>query len=1051
MGVTLSTEEKREIAGRARRLPERLAGPSNEAGDDPPFDPDGLVEEWEAHFPDREAFEARLARDGLAPSELRRQVCATRWPSDRPLPDWIDELSALLDHVDRASPDGPGTASVPEGTAFGELLGPLAGHARERLDDDALPDCGIAGFEEWLVSRLETVCLQALYVEFKSFVEYHDPELADADPGAASDPPTERYEAFVDAMLGEGFRNLCLEYPVLARLLVRVLDDWTGTVRTVLERLRGDRAALADRFGVGGEVRGFEPLAEDAHAGGQFPVLVTFETGAAVYKPRPVGMGATLARTLDRLDDHLAVAAPDPPSYLLRDGYGWMERVDHRNPDDERALERYYERAGVLLCVAYVLGLTDCHHENLVVDGEHPTVVDAETALRPRLGPVAVPGETAVAATVFDSVLGTGLLPWTVADDAGRVAGHGGTGGSATARLAGLGGRGRRVELSASRSTVEAVNTDVMSVVEEPVSVTPAENTPAVDGAPRPAADHADAVVRGFEEAYRTVRHLHDRGEFLPADPAAFAGDEHRVIYRPTSRYAAVLQAATSRDCLRDGVRLSVAFERLAVPFFDGRVESGRYWPLYAAERRALARFDVPRFGARPDSTALLHDGDPTGARTRAAGVDGLRDRLDAMGPADRRRQVGFVRRAFGSAVADGPPPAPDGPPTDERLRRTAAEFCDAVVDAGVECGSGVEWVSAIGAGPDRPLQVLPADDSLYNGRAGIGLALAAASEALDRDRFRRWAVAALDPVARADPPRAPGGTTGVGSAVYALSVAADLLDRPAYADAATRHALGVTREALDADETFDLTAGTAGTLLGVLAHHERRGESAVLDRAVACGDHLLDAAVVERGHRAWRTIGDVAIPGLAHGVTGIGYALARLGAATGDDRYREAARDALGYASTLYDPDRSNYRNPMESGEDRYRDRWCYGRAGCELARIGAGTALGDDRLVRDAAASLSATAAADPSHRDWLCCGNFGRVAALIEAARRGDRDADDARRLAARCLARRDKGGSVSMPGHGPAIPNPTFFSGASGAAYVLLRLASPETLPCVALLE
>ncbi len=203
-----------------------------------------------------------------------------------------------------------------------------------------------------------------------------------------------------------------------------------------------------------------------------------------------------------------------------------------------------------------------------------------------------------------------------------------------------------------------------------------------------------------------------------------------------------------------------------------------------------------------------------------------------------------------------------------------------------------------------------------------------------------------------------------------------------------------MTAEQLADDEVLDVLDGTAGALLALLAHYERHGGDEVGDRAVECGEHLLGERVAADGYRGWTTGNDEPAPGLAHGVRGIAYALARLGTAVGEDRFADAAREALTYEETLFDSSRSNYVIPAETGGSRFQDRWCHGRTGCALARLGAGTALGDDGLLADANELLSATVASGLGRYDQLCCGNLGRATALLEAARRTGRPVSDAR---------------------------------------------------------
>jgi lantibiotic modifying enzyme len=47
----------------------------------------------------------------------------------------------------------------------------------------------------------------------------------------------------------------------------------------------------------------------------------------------------------------------------------------------QEEIKRYYQRAGQLLCLLYVLGANDCHNENLIACGEHPVLVDLETLM----------------------------------------------------------------------------------------------------------------------------------------------------------------------------------------------------------------------------------------------------------------------------------------------------------------------------------------------------------------------------------------------------------------------------------------------------------------------------------------------------------------------------------------------------------------------------------------------------------------------------------------------------------------------------------------------
>ncbi|WP_276299925.1 type 2 lanthipeptide synthetase LanM family protein [Halorussus lipolyticus] len=1045
--MELTETERRTIAGRARTLHERLEGPANDSGGEPPIDPDRILAEWRDRFPSEDAFRERLDRDGFTEEAVREQLSATEWPAEEPLPAWLGTVEDLLDHVASASPETVSVDVESEEIPFSELLAALAEYARGQLPDAVVPVDTVSPMCDWLVTQLKAVCLRPLYVEFKSFVEAHDPELVDADPAEFSDPPTARYEAFLDAMFELGFKNLCLEYPVLARHAAQLIDQWVEAVAELFRRVRSDSETLRERFGVDGEVVAVEPLADDSHASGRVPVRVSFESGAVVYKPRPVDGGVTFYTILGRLDDHLSISPIETPTYVSRDEYGWMEQIDYSDLPDEPTASRYYERAGALLCLAYVLNFPDGQLENLVVDGTDPMLVDCETIFHPHVAHTERPLRTEISALTDRSVLFTSLLPWSQGDPREE------DDESFSAAVAGFGNESERTRIpSLTQPTIEATNTDVMSVRHEPVEVGVHTNTPTVEGSDQPPSEYVDEICRGFDETYETIRKLHAEDRFLSAvvTPEMVAGVENRLVYRSTVWYRSVQQSAVARNPLRDGARLSVEFEDLAVPFFDGRIETDRYWPLYGAERRALRRRDIPRLSSGPDRRTVSHDGTGLGFEADTSGYDRCRRRLDGLSATDKHRQTWLIREIFDASEPRTPaPPADDA--DDEEFRRAAVELFEETIEAGIETADGTGWVSVSSGYSD--VSVVPADSSLYWGRGGIALTAAALHRTTGRERYRRIADEALAPIVAdtiADELSVGlGGTKGVGAVVYALSVTGELLDEERYRNAASKAARTVTDDRLSGDDTFDVMEGSAGTLLGLLAHYERDGESSVLDRAVACGERLLEGRVEVDGHRIWNAGDDeVHFTGFAHGTSGIAYSLARLSAATGDSRFADAVRETLDFESSLYSASRCNWRRSAE--EDEYLDRWCHGRSGMALARIGIGECLGDDALRTEGAAALAETATGDAATIDNLCCGNFGRVETLVVGARRADGDRTDAVELARRCLARREQDGALSLPGHARSFTNPTFFDGVSGAAYALLRVDTPE-LPCVLLFE
>src|SRR5205807_3076272 len=109
------------------------------------------------------------------------------------------------------------------------------------------------------------------------------------------------------------------------------------------------------------------------------------------------------------------------PRLIDFDTFGFMEFVQSAECTNKEAVLRCYRRYGALLGLAHGLGTSDLHHENVIVSGEHPIVIDAETILKARLslsdlGQRRLEFETQLSLGGLDareSILETAMLPIT--------------------------------------------------------------------------------------------------------------------------------------------------------------------------------------------------------------------------------------------------------------------------------------------------------------------------------------------------------------------------------------------------------------------------------------------------------------------------------------------------------------------------------------------------------------------------------------------------------------------------------------------------------------
>lgn len=299
------------------------------------------------------------------------------------------------------------------------------------------------------------------------------------------------------------------------------------------------------------------------------------------------------------------------------------------------------------------------------------------------------------------------------------------------------------------------------------------------------------------------------------------------------------------------------------------------------------------------------------------------------------------------------------------------------------------------------------------------------------------------------------GAASGLGSVVYTLTYTSQWLDEPALLADATWAASLITAERISDDRSLDITAGVAGAMLGLLALYAVLPEQAVLDSAIACGGRLLQARTESQvGLRAWATSDGKMLTGFSHGAAGIAYALLRLYAATGDAALLAAAAEGIAYEDSIFSPAAGNWPDLRQDQQPAFATSWCHGAPGIALARLG-GLAVLDNAQVRgDIETAVQTTATFGIQHLDHLCCGNLGRAEVLLVAASQFSRPElrETASKQAWSIVTRAERTGSFSLhpllPGH---MYNPGFFQGTAGIGYALLRMAQPESLPCVLLWE
>jgi type 2 lantibiotic biosynthesis protein LanM len=948
---------------------------------------------------------------------------------------------------------------------FAPLAGPLLHQARERVRNrvaalaDGHPRLSTGVLADQLgdgpVEAVNQLAARTLVLELN--VARLRGELAGADPH-------ERYHHFVRLLADPAYSlGVLREYPVLARDLVRTVDNWAESRLEFVERLVADFDQLAVHCGgpdALGDLAGVTFGAGDSHRGGRSVAVVRFETGAWVmYKPRRLGVDRhfqDLLVWLNERGDH-----PPLRTFWVMDrrDYGWTEFVAAGPCADRAAVGRFYRRQGAYLALLHTLGAVDFHLENIIAAGEHPVLIDLEALFHS--WQVRLPEGDEAAALMSRSVIAVGLLPapalWSEDNQVNQF------------DLSGMSGAGGQLTLTPV-PTWDDAGSDEMRLVRRRVAMPGSANLPTVDGSLPDVTEFRDDLVEGYRSMYRTL--LRNR-EALAGPLSTFADDEVRIVVRPTRVYMKMLDEGRHPDLLRDALDRDRFYDNL----FSGHQGRRHRDGLIASELAQLLAGDVPIFLTTPSTTDLAGgDAAVLPGMLERTGLDVARERLAGLSEGHLAQQTWFIEASLTALVMGdptrwGPQSTVDRPAVPEvaaadRYTAAASRIGDRLLETAIVEADRIGWLG-LNLVADKVWTLNAAGIDLYNGISGIGLFLGYLAGATGNPAHRQAAERVADMVSRqaeawmaapGTPPVAAdlGAFGRLGGAVYALSHLAAVLDRDDLAATAVRLA-DLMVPLVEQDRAFDVVSGSAGGILAVLSLHAVRPEPALLDLARAMAGHLLDTAERTGTGLAWRGEINAAAPlaGFSHGASGIATALARLDRRTGSTAYRGAVRAALHFERTMVDERTGNWRDARtDVPTSDIFVAWCHGAGGVGLARSDLLGYLEDDPTVRRElrqAAEATDRMGFQGLHNHSICHGYLGNSEALLVAAGRlGDRHlARQAGIRAATVLADvEERAWRCGVP---LGVETPGLMSGLAGIGYGLLRFSDPGSIPSVLLLE
>lgn len=870
----------------------------------------------------------------------------------------------------------------------------------------------------------------------------------------------QRWQQFLELSSQQSFWNeLASQYPsLLSRVDAIVLGRCAATLRFA-ERWTADRRRLKDLCTVAvGELHELTFGAGDSHRGGATVAIARGEGWRVVYKPRSLAIDSALRGFVNELGgDHCSTLNVRVPKVLDCGDYGWVEFVAHRFAAGNEELLSFYRGIGHLLALMRLLSGSDLHAENVIAHGGTPAVVDCETLFTPKIPPPPSGYGGAfdrAGELIARTVLSVGLLPGR-----GNGLGWRGVDPSALGMLPGQQPMQQQQGILGAGSDKAHVGP---ILVEAPVS----QNHPS----PHPAlAEFWPEVLRGFDELTATLQRMDAAGNLRPR-LRVFEDCRVRVVVRATEVYAEIARMLWHPVSLHNpeparqrafGLLQKMAANVSAAPSDPAVID---------AEIDALLEGDVPYFFTVVRDGRLHGPGDTYWLPPRHLLEAALTDWRSADFALEKQViQASLVSayindgwRSHGTSVLRTHGRGGD---LEARRRRQAAQIIQSIVTNTIQESDGsVAWIAPVFTTTGWSVQPLQGD--LYNGISGLTLLLGAylhetaAGRADAIPELEKVFAAALQTLHLGEAkrerlgdeglnvrPLPPGAYLGLGSQIWTYLVLSHWrLDGGDGLQRACKLADQIAA-AVAVDDIYDLFSGSAGALVPLLMLASKTGDETYVRLASQLGDRLHERAKHRNGHAYWpHPLAPEGIGGFAHGVTGIGWALAHLGRATGSARYEQLAQEAFAFEDALFDEQEQNWLDLRMLEGTKTAAAWCHGAVGIGLAHLNLDPTLtcGSTReFVRRAAA---ATWRLGMGWNHCACHGDLGNWELLDRAIAAGEAPKElNASYLLDVILTSLEQDGPSC--GMGRNAFSPGLLPGLGGVAYQLLRAHPEHDLPSI----
>lgn len=874
-----------------------------------------------------------------------------------------------------------------------------------------------------LNSKLVQMALKTFILEINLFKENNFIE---------GETEQDRYH-FIVKSLGEreNLTELYKKYMVLTREMCECVNMFVVNIQDIFAHLESNAQLIDEEFHMCSET-----LTEvkfdlgDTHQRGKSVLILRYLSGKKlVYKPKNLKIVEAYNKLIEYINKDSNLL--ELPTLRVKAFEDWCleEFVEHNACSTREEIARYYYRLGESAAVMYMLRGNDFHMENIVANGEYPYFIDIETLLN---NTVEIDYQyQAVRSAVNrmgDDVSNTSLLPaqnYIIQNGVGMD-------------LSGMNGSGQDVPIDILQPV--NLNTDNIRFDYKKAKVPAANNLPILEDKAEGCFEYLNEFIAGFRKTCEFF--MENRDKLLTDIYPLFLGKTVRVLVRNTRNYGSVIDALKHPRYLKQYLEKEKVLENTWAFGIKNR-------EICCSEYLDMRNNDIPVFFTEVGSKDLE---DSTGRIYKDYFADSayhlIVAKLKKLDAKEIERQVQIIKLYTGSeekkTEAHQEMALEDFLESDETGReiflQRAENIADMIWEQAMvsEEDDSVSWLHLPYTSQNK-LQIM--DGSLYNGLSGIALFYYYLYKITGKERYQKaYKMTLKSTIKMVYGLRDEGVLTGKASLLYLLYKIITEEKDYCYKDELDR-IIKYIDEILKPGKAYDWINGYTGILHVMLLIYEEFSDQKDAMLCYKLADMIVEAIKEVDEKKLYG--------GFAHGVTAVALTMFQAAKVLESDEYEEYGNYLLKIDRSYYDAETGEWLSHDEEDDKMIvRHHWCHGAVGIGLSRLEMSGLIQDSGFDAEIDAICTSLRNSQINKAEILCHGNAGMCDFLLEAY---EHKKDKTLLLMAENLLEYAGKNFIAGYEENPIKQSMGIFNGLAGIGYEYLRLASPEIVPSVLILE